>query len=59
MCGRWRRENARLTRQSVVTTHETVRSEPRGRRRGLLKESRGRKSVKKHLEFFTETERKS
>lgn len=28
MCGRWRRKNARLTLQSVVTTQETVGGEP-------------------------------
>ncbi len=60
MCGRWRREDARLTLESVVTTHEPARGElGEDRRRGRrdLSRSRGRKSVKKHLEFFTETER--
>lgn len=67
MCGRWKRKDARLTLQSVVTQRmrggsavsqnkkkkEKIRPPPR-----LLKESRKwGESVKKHLEIFTETGR--
>lgn len=40
----------------MVATRDTARDEPRDRRRDFSRR-RGKKSVKKRLEFFTETER--
>lgn len=46
----------RLTLQSVVTTREKVRGEPKNHG-GRFSRVKGRKSFKKHLDFFTESER--